>query len=66
MTRIDLVRNILREKGKPLHLREISEELGNPGYSVINTLAGILHKYSREGKFFEKVAPNTFQIKEKS
>lgn len=56
------IEKILRENGKPLHLRQIITELENRGFSIAPTsVSATLQVYTKRKKY-EKVAPATFAL----
>ncbi len=64
------IETILKDVGKPLHAKEIYQELGRRGYSQPsgntpeNTIhSRIIEDMKKEGSPFEKVGPNTFGIR---
>ena len=59
----ELVQQLLRKTGKPLHINQILEELGRPVEKKARlALAGTLSRCTRERLVFRKVAPNTFGL----
>lgn len=59
----ELVQQLLRKTGKPLHINEILEGLGRPVEKKTRlALAGTLARCARDRLVFRKVAPNTFGL----
>lgn len=64
-TSLARVRDIIKEKGAPMHINDILSRLGK----TIDTqnrvsLVGTLGSYSRKGRIFSRTAPNTFGLLE--
>lgn len=59
----ELVQQLLRKTGKPLHINQILEGLGRPVEKKTRlALAGTLARCARDRLVFRKVAPNTFGL----
>lgn len=64
-TKIAKVRDLIREAGRPLHIDEIMDKLGEP--SDINarvSIVGSLSKYVKNGQVFKRTATSTFGLKD--
>ncbi len=56
---------ILKEYGKPMHIKEILEKLGKDTDNKTQQATGSqLNSYVRQGKIFSRDMPNTFGLKE--
>jgi hypothetical protein len=63
----DWLEYILREKGLPMRVKDLLFEVRQiPGleHTALQTITGVLIRYSNKGKRFERVAPNTYYILE--
>lgn len=56
---------ILTEAGKPLHVREITNELHRRGYTIaFQSVSATLQIKAKKHKTFRRVAPATFALRE--
>jgi len=65
-SKIDTVKNILRDAAKPLHIAEIVE-IARRDYRTDlerDSVVSILVKKIKAGHTFQRTAPNTFALKE--
>lgn len=57
---------ILREAGKPLHVREITEELHRRGFSIaFQSVSATLQVAAKKRSKYKRVGPATFTLREK-
>lgn len=59
----DQVRSLLTQRGKPLHITEILTALGRDTNKANRvSLGGTLARFVRDGRIFNRPAPNTFGL----
>lgn len=64
-SKIEIVRNVLNDAGKPLHVTEIVQ-LAKKTYDVLldrDSIVSAILKKVKAGKMFIRTAPNTFALK---
>ena len=65
-SKISLAENVLMEAGKPLHVKDIIDAVKDKfGVELErDSLSSALTKYDRKEKRFQRVAPNTFGLRQ--
>lgn len=66
----DHLAEILRNKGRPMHVKDLLENLRqlNPGlaHTALQTVTGILIRNSNKKKRFKRIGPNIYDILEEN